>query len=67
MRILNKAKFLLQMPPFLKPRERIKDILLQDERLNPINLKNTDYMFIDISMNVPDHVRLLFLESFEIL
>lgn len=44
------------MPPFLKPRERIQEVLQQDERLNPLNLKKTDYMFIDISMNTPHHV-----------
>lgn len=55
---MRKAKQLLQMPPFLKPRSRIQEILSKDERLNPLNLKKTDYMFIDISMNVPHQVRI---------
>lgn len=53
---MNKARNLLQMPPFLNPRKQTETILSVDEKLNPLNLKNTKYMFIDISMNTPDHV-----------
>lgn len=55
-KITKRGHNLLQMPPFLKARDRIQEILSKDERLNPLNLKKTDYMFIDISMNVPDYV-----------
>jgi hypothetical protein len=55
---LRRAKILMQMPPFLKPRERQDDILAQDERLNPLNLTKSDYMFIDISMNIPNDVHI---------
>ena len=60
---LEKAKQLIQMPPFLKPRERSDVVLDKDERLNPLNLKNTKYMFIDISLNIPDHVSVLSLKN----
>jgi hypothetical protein len=58
---MKKANLLLQMPPFMAPRQKQTEILSQDERLNPLNLKNTKYMFIDISLNIPDHVSTFFL------
>lgn len=56
---MNKAKKLLQMPPFLNPRKRLDTVLSKDDRLNPLNLTNTKYMFIDISMNIPEHKRMI--------
>ena len=44
------------MPPFLPPRVTDKAVLQDDPKLNPLNLKKTDYLFIDISMNVPNKV-----------
>ena len=44
------------MPPFLMPRERCDVVLSRDEKLNPLNLEKTKYMFIDISLNVPNNV-----------
>lgn len=49
------------MPPFLKPRSATPKILAKDEKLSPLNKTNSNYMFIDISLNVPDHVN--FIES----
>jgi hypothetical protein len=53
---MEKAKVLLQMPPFLMPRQKSQEILDKDERLNPLNPKNSKYMFVDISINIPEHV-----------
>lgn len=44
------------MPPFLPARSRCDEILSADERLDPLNLQKTNYAFIDISLNIPDHV-----------
>lgn len=44
------------MPPFLMPRKRCDDTLSTDERLNPLNLTKTSYVFVDISLNLPDDV-----------
>ena len=44
------------MPPFLPARSRCDEILSADERLNPLNFQKTNYAFIDISLNKPDHV-----------
>jgi hypothetical protein len=54
---MQKAKTLLQMPPYLLPRQKSQQILAKDELLNPLNFKNTKYMFIDISLNIPEHVK----------
>jgi hypothetical protein len=55
---LRKARNILQMPPYLSPRSRCDTILSKDEKLNPLNMTKTNYMFIDISMNIPDEVYL---------
>lgn len=53
----KKAKMLLQMPPFLEPRDNKETVLFEDERLNPINLLGTKYITVDISMNIPSKHR----------
>ncbi len=53
---LIKARRLLQMPPFLPSRPKVEKILANDEQLNPLNLTSTNYVFTDISLNVPDKV-----------
>lgn len=44
------------MPPFLNARKSSRSVLSVDERLNPLNSTKSDYVFIDISLNVPDKV-----------
>ena len=44
------------MPPFLPSRVTDKTILQEDPKLNPLNLQKTNYLFIDISMNIPNKV-----------
>jgi hypothetical protein len=51
-----KARRLLQIPPFLSARTKLNVILSNDQRLNPLNLKNTNYVFTDISLDIPDKV-----------
>jgi hypothetical protein len=53
---LQKAVRLLQMPPFLAPRVKTETILATDEKLSPLNLTNTNIVFTDISLNVPNKV-----------
>jgi hypothetical protein len=53
----EKAQSLLQMPPWLSARKRIDTVLNEDKRLDPLNLKKSNYMFIDISLNLPNHVK----------
>jgi len=54
---LESARRFLQMPPYLQARKRIDSVLAKDDRLSPLNLTNSKYMFIDISMNLPDDKR----------
>ncbi|CAF0869096.1 unnamed protein product [Brachionus calyciflorus] len=58
-RSVEKAKYLLQMPPFLAPRDDKKEILSQNESLNPLNMTKSNYMFIDISMDIPHDKRMI--------
>ena len=51
---LRKASRLLQMPPFLPSRPKTETLLAHDEQLNPLNINGTNYVFTDISLNVPD-------------
>ncbi len=53
---LQKARHVLQMPPFLTARTLEAPILSNDEQLNPLNLNQTKYMFIDISLKIPNEV-----------
>ncbi len=53
---LKKAVRLLQMPPFLPSKPEVESLLAHDQQLNPLNLTGTNYVFTDISLNVPDKV-----------
>jgi hypothetical protein len=46
------------MPPFLNARQSEVKILAKDERLNPLNKTNSNYVFVDISLNIPDKVNI---------
>ena len=46
------------MPPFLNARQSEIKILAKDERLNPLNKTNFNYVFVDISLNIPDKVNI---------
>ena len=48
------------MPPFLNARKNEIKILAKDERLNPLNKTNSNYVFVDISLNIPDKVNFIF-------
>ena len=50
-----KAFKLMQMPPFLNA-TKTDAVLSSDEKLNPLNLTNTNYIFTDISLNISDKV-----------
>jgi small subunit ribosomal protein S22 len=54
------ARHLLQMPPYLQPRQREHVLLSKadDQRLDPLNLRQVNYMFVDISMNLPKDKRM---------
>ena len=54
---MRKARLMLQMPPYLPPRQLTSELMSSDERLNPLNLKKTNYLFIDISRDIPDEVQ----------
>lgn len=56
---LDKARTLLQMPPVLNARESKQTILATDERLDPLNSTKSDYVFTDISLNVPNKKRMI--------
>ncbi len=56
---MDKARTLLQMPPVLIARESKQTILATDERLDPLNSTKSDYVFTDISLNVPNKVFML--------
>ena len=45
------------MPPFLNARQATETILEHDEKLDPLNFTNTDYVFTDISLNIPNKVK----------
>ena len=57
---IQKANELLQFPPVMKARQPCERTLVEDERLNPLNLTKSNYVFTDISMNVPHKVSLSF-------
>lgn len=58
-RTLKKASRLLQMPPFLNARTKSEAILSHDEQLDPLNFNDTNYVFTDISLNVPNKKRMV--------
>ena len=52
------------MPPFLEPRDKGGKTIVDDKGLYPLNLKKTNYVFIDISLNIPNKVCLFLILTF---
>lgn len=44
------------MPPFIPARDNSNEVLSLDKNLYPLNLTNSNYLFIDISLEIPNHV-----------
>lgn len=53
---IKKAYKYLQMPPFMRPRESCGNVISKDEKLNMYNTNRINYIFTDISLEVPDRV-----------
>ena len=46
------------MPPVMKAREPCEKVIQEDPELNLFNTKNSKFMFIDITKNIPGRVSL---------